>query len=327
MRRIWVGLVAISLGLVTVAEARPESTREFLLKDENIAFMSKLLKVPNNKGQKSSIFTTVDQSATHLYQRLDLKFGFPNDHCRNGKCPDPAFVQVWVKVPKNPTRKLPLIFVLGGVDSSPDILDMFPDQTDAMIAVFDFGAQKYEKLSDKIRHIASQMLYLQPRIAVTLNHLSSNPQVDPAKINVVMVSFGSFVGPLALRYAYTIMDSQINSTVFAFGGGSLSGMAIPKMKQLLSDADYKNVMEEIKSVAQYLEPEPHLRKLTGKFLVVTGDADKLIPAESTQVLFNSLREPKQEIKLPVGHINRGHNEIVKATVLEVEKWMKDNGAL
>lgn len=313
----WIGLLALLVGTLSPAafaiKASEVAQNELLVQGAR-----DLMKLRTNLDIKRVSLTTMKEEGGYLYQELDLRFSILDN------------VRVWLRVPKNQSGPLPLVYVLGGVQSTPAILDLFPKTGNYIIAVYDFNAQKGDK--DKVyqlaQEVAKQMPKLQGRIAAALAYMAGKRDlVDADRVNVIMVSFGSFVGPLAIRLADPILPNSINSTVIAFGGGSLAEMVLPKLKSNLSDVDYKNAERELRNGLEIFEPKNHLGALRGRFLIVNGDNDKLIPAASSDVIAQTLRGQKTVINLPVGHINRDHKDIVQQTIIEVEKWMKQNGAI
>lgn len=313
MRNGWI--CSILVMLISSSSALAVTGGEFLQSDIGMKLIRENFKLNRKVKPKEASTTILSESDRYSYQQLDLKFE------AIGRA------RIWLRMPRNPKGPVPLVYVLGGVQSSSDILKLFPERGDQIIAVYDFGGQKYDKVYQIAGEVGKQIPQLQGRMAAALAYMAGNVNVDPNKVSVIMVSFGSFVGPLAIRLAEPLLPAPINSTVFAFGGGSLAKLILPKLKTALSEEDYKNVSRELSNVIDLLEPKHHLATMKGRFLIINGENDRLISEESAKVIEDGLNGPKTVITLPVGHINRDQLQIVEKTMAEVEVWMTENGAL
>ena len=78
-----------------------------------------------------------------------------------------------------------------------------------------------------------------------------------------------------------------------------------------------------------LDPAEHLPYLSGRFLLIGGTDDGLIPEESAQLMRDLAPEPKTIVLLSGQHVGIGRDQnALLGQILEVtEDWLIDQGAV
>ncbi|MCG6538132.1 MAG: hypothetical protein L7F78_26320, partial [Syntrophales bacterium LBB04] len=78
-----------------------------------------------------------------------------------------------------------------------------------------------------------------------------------------------------------------------------------------------------------LEPTVHLPRLAGKFLVLEGQSDSMIPAAARSLLRQAVPEPKTVITFEGIHMGVGPNKmaLLQKIVKASKTWLIQNGAI
>ncbi len=76
-----------------------------------------------------------------------------------------------------------------------------------------------------------------------------------------------------------------------------------------------------------LEPEKHLTKISGPFLLINSRSDERLPAESVRRLHALTPEPKTILNVDGLHIDGKRPEIIENTVRLARVWLVSKGAL
>lgn len=236
-------------------------------------------------------------------------------------------LRITVREPLNQRAPLPLVYVVAGLDSKIDTIDLFPPSDRYILAVFEYPVAPN---SSQIQY-AAQALRDVPRtmgqIAVGLKWFSQEPRIQADRINVLMVSFGTLVGPAAMRIAKLTMNVPVYSNVLAYGGADIKNFVLPHLERNLSAPDYKAIAGPLSQGMDFIDPKHHLPYLSGPVLIINGQMDSLIPEASSQALIKAAPRTAKVIELPVDHIQAGRKDIVKRTYDVINGWYGEIKAL
>lgn len=217
-------------------------------------------------------------------------------------------------------RPQPVLFVAAGIQTGLDTLQLFDQKQNSHLVVFEYNFDKKAKDIQLLTSLLQNALKMQMQMALTLKWISQQSFVREDRINALLVSFGSFIAPMAVRTAQQ-MNVKIYSTVFAFGGARIktfieeyiqkSGNADPALLDLKKSAD---------AFLDWMDPANHLPELRGQFLIIRGAYDHLIPALSADTLIERTPEPKKVVVLPTEHIDLDRKDIVRQTMQVIQQW-------
>lgn len=230
---------------------------------------------------------------------------------------------IFLKKSKQSPRPRPVVFVATGIKTGFETLKLFNQDDDIHVVVFEYAFDKNEKDERLVASLLQNALKMQTQMAMTLKWISQQDFVREDRINVLLVSFSTFISPMALRLAQQ-WNVSIYSTVFAFGGAQIKNFTAsffkncPQAQELQKSAD---------AFLDWMDPENHLPYLKSQFLVIRGEFDNIIPLASSLALEAKVPEPKKIVVLPTVHIDMERPDIVRLTMATVQEWYTQIQAL
>lgn len=163
-------------------------------------------------------------------------------------------------------------------------------------------------------------------MAVGMSWLHEQTFINPDKINVVNVSFGTLFYPLAQRILNDV-NIYPKTIVFGYGGAEISEVIGNELKAKVNPFELELAKVLIRTQTWFIEPKYHLPHLRGPFLIVNGESDTVFPEASKELLINKLPDPKKIVTLPGAHIQPDKELMIKDFLNEVEKFFIENQAL
>ena len=123
-------------------------------------------------------------------------------------------------------------------------------------------------------------------------------------------------------------EVRIGWTIIAYGGAPLGTLlaANPHLKPTW----LRKALAPLADLLFHpLEPTVHLPHLSGKFLVLEGRDDSLIPETARNLLREAVPEPKTVITFEGTHMGVGPDKMaLLEKIIETSKtWLIDNGAI
>ncbi len=123
--------------------------------------------------------------------------------------------------------------------------------------------------------------------------MRSRPELDPDRIAVFAVSFGSFVGTQVASIDERIKGCAVAYVCHEPGFNTLFNMASPTFKlRFMYMAGYEDEAE-FDRFAQTLTLEGVAEQIKCPYLVIAGEDDELSPIEYTYDLLDRIKAPKQ----------------------------------
>lgn len=239
-------------------------------------------------------------------------------------------VEGFIKVPDSPQKQAPAVIVLAGLETGAWVVDMIggvKEVNETIIMAMNYPYRG--KISLEGTQLVATLLQFRQAIFDTIvsglflvDYLSQRDDVDPERIVMVGISFGS---PFAI--VVSALDSRIKGVAIHYGGGDL--------EQLL----FHNIQSEnwiLRRLFSWLgalilapiEPLKYVNRISPRFLfMINGEQDERIPLESVQALFQRAHPPKELIWLESNHVYPSERELIKELTRRTVQWMKRNDLL
>jgi hypothetical protein len=193
-------------------------------------------------------------------------------------------IEAMIVQPKNYTKKLPVLLIMGGWETRAKYLKLIPNSDKYMIVFYKYpytsqnwksGNPLFEvfNIKDAIYSVPAQILTL-------TKWLSNQTMVDQNRISLLGFSLGAIFAP-AVYHLDHLRDQRLRQGVIAFGGADLYDMF---------STNFKNVSSTYRPLVAYaaatmisaIKPAHHLPKMQNEFLLINGSKDNMITAYSIQ---------------------------------------------
>ncbi|MGA7577325.1 MAG: alpha/beta hydrolase family protein [Desulfobaccales bacterium] len=230
-----------------------------------------------------------------------------------------------------PLKKLPVVLILGGLVTGADSIRYIKDAGDNAIASYAWPVpvrlHGVGALMLQAPGLYHNVMTIPGQGASVLNWLSSQPWADPARISLLGFSQGALAAPavqdLAAHYGI-----RVGWTIIAYGGAPLGTLLAgnPHMRPAWLG---KALAPWVDLIFHSLEPTVHLPRLSGKFLVLSGRDDNLIPEAARNLLRDAVPEPKTVITFEGNHMGVGPDQmaLLQNILAASKKWLIENGAI
>ena len=238
---------------------------------QNIAFNDK----------KVECYTKYARYAAHEVRRVEIPF--------EGKS-----LPAYLHLPnKRPSGKLPCILRISGMDSYKELVnsiygDIFLERGIASLALDGPGQGECT-----VRDIHVTATNFKEAGCAALAWMRAEPELDPDRIAILGVSFGSF---WATQVAS--IDDRIKGCAVAFvchepGAPKIFNMASPTFKlRFMYMAGYEDE-EAFDKFAETISLEGIGERIKCPYLVVAGEDDELSPIEYTYEFLETIKTPKE----------------------------------
>ncbi|HZN27702.1 MAG TPA: prolyl oligopeptidase family serine peptidase [Burkholderiales bacterium] len=229
-----------------------------------------------------------------------------------------------------PGRK-PLVFYVPGCDQTKEAWP-HPYYNQALqrgMHVFSFdGPGQGESNLRGIRLTADNY---EQAASAAIDLLVKRPEVDPAKIGVYALSFGSFWG---MRIAATESRLAAVAAPWASFGDKYYLMTeeSPRYKQLFSYLTQSSSEEELDRVVSDMTMDGFMEKINAPTLVVTGEYDPRAPVHEVYRLMDQMKAPAELWVLADQHHNGSVTMKPRSAVWEADihafvcDWLRDRFA-
>ena len=238
---------------------------------ENLAFNSK----------KADCYLKYAQHADHDIRRVEIPFGEKSL---------PGYLHLPVK---RPSGKCPCILSIDGMDGFKEMMhslygDRFLERGIASLAIDGPGQGECT-----VRDIPITATNFKDAGRAALAWMRSQPELDPDRIAVFAVSFGSFVGTQVASIDERLKGCAVAYVCHEPGLNTLFNMASPTFKlRFMYMAGYEDEAE-FDRFAQTLTLEGVADQIKCPYLVIAGEDDELSPIEYTYDLLDRIKAPKQ----------------------------------
>jgi len=230
-----------------------------------------------------------------------------------------------------PPKKLPVVLILGGHVTGADSISYVKDAGDNIIVGYTWPLPvQLHSVSDFVLQapdLYHRVMTIPGQVASVLHWLIEQPWADAKRISLLGFSQGALAAPSVQGIA-AHDGIRIGWTIIAYGGAPLGTLlaANPHMKPTWLR---KALAPLVDLVFHSLEPTVHLPCLSGKFLVLEGRDDRLIPAAARNLLREAVPEPKTVITFEGNHMGVGPDKmaLLQKIIATSQKWLIENGAI
>ena len=230
-----------------------------------------------------------------------------------------------------PDRPLPIVVVLGGLGSGLKNIRNVPPVGDNVVVGYDWpiprklprGIDLFWQapvLYDRVFRVPGQ-------IAMVVEWVAGQPWAERDRISLLGFSLGAVAAPASQR----LLEAQglrVGWTVLAYGGANVANI-LEHHPKIRPDWARPLVGWLAERLFRPLDPAEHLPYLSGRFLLIGGTDDGLIPEHSAQLMRDLTPEPKTIVLLSGQHMGVGKAQTALfGQILEVtEDWLMDQGAV
>jgi hypothetical protein len=279
-----------------------------------------LLSLPPPEHGLKAERTTLSAPDHRHFEHITLHAKLLGDIAFNLSLPDPL-----------PPQKLPVVMVLGGLVTGADNIRYIKDAGDNAIVGYAWpipvrlhGVSAFMLQAPGLYH---NVMTIPGQVASALHWLMNQPWADAERISLLGFSQGALAAP-AVQDMAAHDGIRIGWTIIAYGGAPLGAVLAgnPHMKPTwLGEA----LAPLVDLVFHSLEPNIHLPRLSGKFLVLEGRDDRLIPEAARNLLREAVPQPKTVITFEGDHMGVGPDKmaLLQKIIETSKKWLIENGAI
>lgn len=237
-------------------------------------------------------------------------------------------LEYFIREPRHATRPLPAVFILAGVETGRESLDLIDDRDDLVLLSMNYPGGNDLRLSGAsllmapfaLRRIASETL---EGGVLALDYLSGRKDIDQERIILLGVSFGS---PIII--SLSARDPRADAVVVIYGGGDLGQLARHNMSGKPWWLPGWVIAPTMRLFLGEFEPLDHIEKVAaGYFLMVSSRQDEMIPAASAVSLFERAKEPKKQLWYDTGHMDLFDRQLIRRLTRDVVADLRAAGYL
>jgi len=241
-------------------------------------------------------------------------------------------IRIIISLPDpQPNRKLPVVVVLGGLATGARSVHQIPAIGDNVVIGYDWPLPaRLPKGLALLRHaptLHDRVLSIPGQVATILRWVQQQEWADRSRVSLLGFSLGALAVPAAQRLAAQ-HGVSVGWTVLAYGGAPLGALvaAHPSVRARWFASALGGLADLVLWPA---EPSAHLPYLTGRFLVLEGRGDLLIPAPAAACLRERTPSPKRVVALDGGHMGIGpaQERLLNLIIAESRAWLTDEGAV
>jgi surfactin synthase thioesterase subunit len=230
-----------------------------------------------------------------------------------------------------PTAAMPIVIVLGGLDSGENNIHNIPDAGNNIIVGYDWPmpleAPKGPAFLLETPEFYMDAMNAPAQIASAIDWLATQTWADPDRISILGYSMGALAAPAAEDLTQQT-DRLVQWTILAYGGAPLASVFV-------DDAHIKPIWMRwllapfIALMLHPLEPTEHLPNLSGHFLVIEGKDDRLISESARAALHDAVPDPKSVVVLEGDHMGVGPDkeQLLQQIITTSRDWLVHVGAV
>lgn len=233
-----------------------------------------------------------------------------------------------------PQRRLPVVILLGGLGKGRQHIRHIAQPGPNALIGYDWPVERLppgglEALVLATPHLYREIMTAPGEIAALTAWLAQRPWADPERISLLGFSLGAFALPAAQRLVQQ-QGGRVAASIIAYGGAPI-GDVIADHPILPKDWP-KELIRFVGNLAfRPVDPLIHLPYLEGRFLVLGGKEDALIPAAAASRLQAAVPEPKTVLLFEGEHINMGDRrqaaELRDRIIAAGEAFLLEHGAV
>jgi hypothetical protein len=230
-----------------------------------------------------------------------------------------------------PPGRLPLVVVLGGLARGVENLSPLPDPGSNAVLAYDWPMPPALPtgwgLVRRAPGLYRDVLSVPGQVDAALAWAAAQPWVDPERVSLLGFSLGALAAPAAQRLAEG-RGQDVGWTVLAYGGAPVGDLVAAH--PLVEPAWARPLLGAAAGLLlRPVEPLEHLPHLEGRFLVLSGRDDRLVPARAAEALRDAVPRPRAEIVFEGDHMGVGphQRDLLDAIVRASAAWLIDQNAV
>jgi dienelactone hydrolase len=230
-----------------------------------------------------------------------------------------------------PQAKLPLVLVLAGLATAENSLRYIQDPGDNAVAAYAWPVpSRLAGAAAALRQgpqIYRRVLAVPGQAVSILHWLRAQPWADGGRVSLLGYSLGALAAPAVLDVAGHD-GIHVGWTIIAYGGAPLG--AVLAANPSLKPPWLRRALAPLLDLALHpLEPTLHLPRVSGKFLVLQGQDDGLIPGAARDRLKAAVPDPKTIITFEGTHMGVGPQKmaLLQEIIAASKRWLMENGAV
>lgn len=220
---------------------------------------------------------------------------------------------------KDQRQSSKILFVASGFFTGRGTVKVMDSVENVVIAGYEYPhtpeeiKKRPELIWDTVRLTTAQM-------AAAMQWLSERNFVNRYEMYSIGVSLGGIFLPSGIRIAQSL-GVPVRGAVFAFTGSDLGQVAVDSLKNQFG-YDVLGVLKVASQVISLVHnPQIHLPYLHGRFLMISGNDDKIFSAASIKKYEDAIPQPKQVEVLEGGHINIDQTDLIRKTQDMIKNWL------
>jgi fermentation-respiration switch protein FrsA (DUF1100 family) len=237
-------------------------------------------------------------------------------------------LEYFVREPRRATRPLPAVFILAGVETGREALDLIDDRDDLLLISMNYPHRESLSLDGLGLLVAPYVLRgmafdsLEGGV-LALDYLSRRADVDQERIILLGVSFGS---PIIV--ALGARDPRADAVVLIYGGGDMGGLARTNLREKPWWVPGWIIGPAVRTFLGEFEPLTHVEKIAPRyFLMVSSRQDEMFPPSSALALYGRARDPKKLIWYETGHLDLFDRQLIRRLTRDVVADLQAAGYL
>ncbi|MBT5416227.1 MAG: hypothetical protein HOH66_12975 [Rhodospirillaceae bacterium] len=226
-------------------------------------------------------------------------------------------------------RNLPVLLLLGGLDSGRESLDRMPPLGRNAMVGFEYA--RNDLILDRSASVLSRAMAVRDgavetpaQIAAALAWLGAQPWADETRISILGYSLGAIFAPAGHRAAERA-GVTVAADILAFGGADLD-LILPYAIKFDPPALRRLAAGVVALMLRPIDPRFHLPYLRGRFMLIEAEEDELIPPAAQALFVELTPEPKTVHRIPGDHINPRDTVVLMKVVDLSTAWLLEVGA-
>jgi pimeloyl-ACP methyl ester carboxylesterase len=220
---------------------------------------------------------------------------------------------------------MPVVMVLGGLGTGENNIRDITDAGNNIIAGYDWPmpveAPKDASILLHAREFYDRAMIAPAQIASAIDWIAAQPWADGNRVSLLGYSMGALVAPAAQNL--TLQTGHIVGwTILAYGGAPLSSIFVAD--EHIKPFWMRYALAPFVSVFLHpLEPALNLSNLTGRFLILEGKNDELVPESARARLRDAVPEPKTIVTFDGEHMGVGPDkaELLQKIIAASREWL------
>ena len=241
-------------------------------------------------------------------------------------------INLVISFPENHSKEaLPVLFILGGVETGLESVKHVSDIGNNILVGFDWSISDNDLESKEIianlNGLFKKIFNSPKQVAVAIEWVSKQNWAED-RISLLGFSIGSIVAPSVQRLLENRKNVKVKFTVLAYGGANI-GLLINRNPYIKPKWLKPFLGWLIQIIFNPIDPKENLPYIKGNFLIINGKQDNLIPLKSSLLMQELTPLPKKIILLEGEHMGVGKHqeELLKNITEKTKKWLIENNAI